>query len=115
MKKIVRLTEQDLVRIVKRVITEQTEETKFTMAVQNFLNKKLGVKLVVDGKTGPNSQTDKAIAKYQSMIGLYPADGVWGFNTWEKMPQQDKKLLNDMIADQGGMLDRFINWVRSLV
>jgi hypothetical protein len=113
--KVVRLTEQDLVRIVKRVISEQTEETKFTMAVQNFLNKKLGTKLVVDGKTGPNSETAKAIAKYQSMINLYPADGVWGFNTWQKMPQQDKKLLNDMIAEQGGIIDRFINWLRGLL
>jgi hypothetical protein len=110
-KKIVRLTEQDLVKIVKKVISEQTEERNFIKAVQTFLNQKLNLKLVVDGKTGPNSETAKAIESYQQSIGVYPVDGVWGHITWHKMPEQDKKLLKDLIAKQGGLIDRFLNWI----
>lgn len=110
-KKIVRLTENDLVRIVRNVINEQSEEAKFIRGVQNFLNQKINAGLVVDGKTGPNSKTAQAIKKYQSMIGLYPADGVWGFNTWEQMPEKDQKLLKSLIAQEGGIIDRFLNWI----
>lgn len=109
--KIIRLNEQDLTRIVQKVISEQTEERNFIKAVQNFLNKKLRLKLVVDGKTGPNSETANAIEKYQSMIGVYPTDGVWGPKTWEKMPISDKKMLKDYIAQEGGLIDRFLNWI----
>jgi hypothetical protein len=38
MKKIIRLTESDLTKIVKRVIKEQDEESKNMVAVQKFLN-----------------------------------------------------------------------------
>ena len=109
-KKVVKLTEGDLMNIVKRVISEQTENINFIKGIQNFLNTK-GAKLVVDGKTGRNSQTEKAIIKYQSKIGLYPADGVWGSNTWAKMPEQDKALLEKLIAKEGGIIDEFLNWI----
>ena len=36
MGKVIRLTEADLTKIVKRVIKEQSEERKFTTAVQKF-------------------------------------------------------------------------------
>lgn len=108
-KRIVRLTESDLVRIVRNVINEQSEETKFIRGVQNFLNQKINAGLVVDGKTGTNSKTAEAIRKYQSMIGLHPADGVWGYNTWMQMPEKDQKLLKSLIAKEGGIIDRFLN------
>jgi peptidoglycan hydrolase-like protein with peptidoglycan-binding domain len=118
MKKVIRLTEDDLTKIVERVISEQSEERNFVKGVQKFLNAKKitgGNKqpLMVDGKTDNNlsSQTSQAIEKYQLMIGVNPADGVWGPNTWEKMPSKDKSLLKDFVAKEGGIIDRFLNWV----
>jgi hypothetical protein len=110
-KKVIRLTENDVVNLVKRVISEQSEEYKFTRGVQNFLNQKMNAGLVLDGKTGRNSKTAEAIRKYQIKIGVYPADGVWGFNTWESMPEQDKKLLQTLIANEGGLIDRIYNFM----
>jgi len=77
-KKIIKLTESDLNRIVGKVIKEQSEERKHTIAVQKFLNDKrvMNAKLIPDGKTGPNSETEKAIMKLQGMLGVYPTDGV---------------------------------------
>lgn len=109
-KKVIRLTESDLTKIVKRVIKEQTEERKFISAIQKFLNTK-GAKLVVDGKTGRNSETANAIRKYQIKIGVYPADGVWGEITWNKMPENDRKLLKKIMAEEGGLIDRFLHWI----
>ena len=112
MAKVIRLTEADLTKIVKLVIKEESEERKHTRAVQQFLNDKrvLNAKLVEDGKTGRNSATEAAISKYQSKIGVYPSDGTWGQNTWDKMPEQDRKLLKDLIAKEGGPIDRVLNW-----
>ena len=110
MKKVIRLTESDLTNIVKKVISEQTDERNFIKGVQKFLNTK-GAKLIIDGKTGPNSQTEKAIMNYQSKIGVDDVDGVWGPNTWEKMSPKDKQLLKDFIAKEGGVIDRFLNWI----
>jgi hypothetical protein len=107
-KKVIRLTESDLTRIVNKVIQEQTEERNFVKGIQTFLNSK-GAKLTVDGKTGPNSQTEKAIMAYQNKIGVNPTDGVWGPNTWDKMPEKDRVLLKKLIAQQGGLIDVFLN------
>ena len=107
-KKVIRLTESDLTRIVNKVIQEQTEERNFVKGIQTFLNS-TGAKLTVDGKTGPNSQTEKAIMAYQNKIGVSPTDGVWGPNTWDKMPEKDRVLLKKLIAQQGGLIDVFLN------
>lgn len=109
-KKVIRLTESDLTKIVQRVINEQSEERNFIRGIQQFLNTK-GAKLMVDGKTGPNSNTEKAIMKYQSKIGVWPTDGVWGRGTWDKMPEKDRVLLKKLIAQEGGLIDKFLNWV----
>jgi len=89
MKKVIRLTESDLTKIVKRVIKEQDEETKNMVAVQKFLNNryksdKTFRPLATDGKTGPNSQTERAIMRYQSEKRL-AADGQIGHDTMEQM------------------------------
>ena len=89
MKKIIRLTESDLTKIVKKVMKEQDEETKNMVAVQKFLNNRYKADkkfrpLVTDGKTGPNSQTEKAIMRYQSEKRL-EADGQIGHDTMEQM------------------------------
>jgi peptidoglycan hydrolase-like protein with peptidoglycan-binding domain len=93
MGKVIRLTEADLTKIVKRVIKEESEERKLTMAVQKFLNDKnvMNAGLEVDGLTGPNSQTEKAIMKLQSMLGVYPTDGKWGEET-EKALEKKKPM-----------------------
>ena len=110
MKKVIRLTESDLTNIVKKVISEQTEEKGFIRAVQNFLNKRIKANLMVDGKTGPNSKTEAAIMKYQSMIGATP-DGDWKQETWSKMSESDKKVLKQLVAKEGGLIDQFLNWI----
>jgi hypothetical protein len=77
------LTESDLQKIVRRVVSEQSEEIKHTKAVQKFLNDKevMDAKLVPDGKTGAGSQTEKAIMKLQDILGVIPTDGTWGEDT----------------------------------
>jgi peptidoglycan hydrolase-like protein with peptidoglycan-binding domain len=99
MGKVIRLTEADLTKIVKRVIKEESEERKLTRAVQKFLNDVMNAGLEVDGLTGPNSQTEKAIMKLQSMLGVYPTDGKWGKNTEDalekKKPMWYKKWDDD--------------------
>lgn len=118
MGKVIRLTEADLTKIVERVISEQSAEREFVRAIQRFLiSKKItgGNKqpLVVDGKTDNNltSQTAQAISKYQKAIGCSRTDGVWGEETWNKMPPKDKQQLEDLVAEEGGLIDQFINWI----
>lgn len=128
MKKVVRLTESDLENIVKRVIEEQGEgvslEREYIRAIQKFLNfKKIYGKdidrnknkkeLKVDGKSDLNmkSQTAQAIAEYQSMLGGIDIDGIWGRETWDKMPPQDEKILRKYIAEEAGPIEKFFNWL----
>ena len=82
-KKIIKLTESDLEKIVKRVVKEQNENRKIIMAVQKFLNDKriLNAGLKEDGLTGSFSATEKAIMKLQGILGVLPTDGVWGADT----------------------------------
>ena len=68
MAKIIKLTESDLTRVVKRVINEQMYHREHVYRIQAFLNKRMNAGLVVDGRTGRNSKTEEAIAKYQKMI-----------------------------------------------
>jgi peptidoglycan hydrolase-like protein with peptidoglycan-binding domain len=111
MTKIIKLTESDLTKIVKTVISEQLIEREITQKIQAFLNKRMNAGLELDGKTGPNSKTEKAIAKYQMSIGETPADGVWGPNTYSKMPEKDKIMLKNIVVDQGGVWDNFVKWI----
>ena len=110
MKKVIRLTEYDLTRIVKSVISEQLIEREITQKIQAFLNKKMNAGLELDGKTGRDSKTAGAISKYQSSIGVFPADGVWGPNTYSKMPEKDKIMLKNIVVEQGGVWDNFLKW-----
>jgi hypothetical protein len=111
-KKVIKLTEGDLMNIVKRVIKEQDDNYKINMAIQCFLNKK-GVKddsgqsLKLDGSIGnlPNSKSAQAIAKYQSSIGV-DDDGVWGYETNTKMPPKDKMIYKQCISDHGDLFDK---------
>jgi hypothetical protein len=118
MKKVIKLTESDLTRIVKRVIKEQTEEYNHNMAIQCFLNKK-GVKddggqpLKMDGQIGTlamKSKTAQAIAKYQQRIGSEP-DGVWGEDTTSRMPNADKVIFKQCVSDHGDIFDKGAHWL----
>ena len=116
-KKVIKLTENDLYRIVKRVINEQGEEKQANTIIQCFLNKK-GVKddsgkaLVVDGSIGryPNSKSAQAIYKYQGIIGV-EQDGVWGYDTSSKMPAADKKLYDACFSENSGIIDKIAKGV----
>lgn len=98
-------TETQMKNILDNLIQEQTSLSEQSemhdkiVAVQKFLNERLKLKLITDGRTGHNSQTESAIMKYQAMIGVYPTDGVWGPNTEEKMPPADKKIFSKYWSD----------------
>jgi hypothetical protein len=116
-KKIIKLTENDLRNIVKRVISEQTENYNINMAIQCFLNKKgikddAGQPLKMDGSIGnlPNSESAQAIARYQGTIGV-AQDGVWGNNTITKMPPKDKMIYKQCISDHGDIIDKGMHWL----
>lgn len=100
----------------KNILKEQSDgyERENVRAIQRFLNEKFKINLKVDGLTGPNSETSKAIERYQQYIGAYPIDGVWGEVTMNKMPKKDRQRLEDLIADEGGVVGQFINWVSKL-
>ena len=111
-KKIIKLTENDLRNIVKRVISEQTENYNINMAIQCFLNKKgikddAGQPLKMDGSIGtlPNSKSAQAIATYQGKLGV-EQDGVWGYDTNTKMPPKDKEIYKQCISDHGDLFDK---------
>jgi len=87
----------------KKIVKEQDEETKQNMNIQKFLNQKLNINLSVDGLMAP--KTEEAITKYQQMIGVTP-DGKWGYDTQSKMPEADKRALEDVSS---GMLGKLIN------
>jgi len=96
------------------VILEQTEISNLNKAVQCFLNKKgikdnKGKSLAVDGLAGTSTQ--EALSKYQSTIGVYPADGVFGPNTSNKMPLKDKEIFKQCSSEHGDILDKVFNWL----
>lgn len=111
-KKIIKLTENDLMNIVKRVISEQTETYNFNMAIQCFLNKRgikddAGQPLKMDGSIGnyPASKSAQAVYRYQSKIGV-DTDGVWGYNTGDSMPPEDKKIFKQCVSEHGDIFDK---------
>ena len=119
-KKIIKLTEGDLMNIVKRVIKEQDENYKANIIIQCFLNKKgikdnAGQSLKLDGSIGnlPKSKSAQAIANYQSKIGV-EADGVWGYNTSTKMPPADKKLYDACFSENSGIIDKMAKGISDL-
>lgn len=111
MAKVIKLTESDLTKVVKRVITEQMYHREHVFRIQAFLNKRINAGLELDGRTGPNSKTADAIAKYQQMIGVYPTDGVWGPKTYDKMPEKDKVMLKNIVVDVPGVWENFLDWI----
>lgn len=108
MKKII-VTEGQIKSIVNNLLTEE-EDKGFMKAVQQFLNAalKLNPPLAIDGLTGPGSQTEKAIMKYQEKINAYPIDGVWGDDTMSKMPKKHKEYFEKLKLKNMNGLDRML-------
>ena len=99
MRKII-FTESQIKSLVSNVIKEQSEERKFIMGGQKFLNIKYPkAKLDVDGLRGPNSRTDLFTRAYQKAIGA-PIDGVFGELTYARMSPADKKLWDQCQQDE---------------
>ena len=102
----------------RQYLSEQTELAKINKAIQCFLNKK-GVKddegneLDVDGSIGrlPNSKSAQAIRNYQSMIKVYPTDGVWGNDTASAMSVDDKEIRKNCVSEHGDLFDKIYNWI----
>jgi DNA-binding ferritin-like protein len=120
-KKVIKLTEADLHRIVERVINEQTADTNRKKAIQCFLNKKgvkddAGQSIKIDGLIGnyPNSKSAQAIVKYQTMIKVYPVDGVWGPDTESKMNPQDKKIFKECQNQHGDLMDKIVGGISNM-
>ena len=102
----------------RQYLSEQTELAKINKAIQCFLNKKGikdddGNKLDVDGSIGrlPNSKSAQAIRKYQSMIKVYPTDGVWGDDTASAMSDEDKKIMKNCVSEHGDLFDKIYNFL----
>lgn len=95
MKKYV-LTETQVKKVVDTIIQEQTDNQSLASTVQCFLNQVMNAKLVVDGKTGPNSLTEKALKMFQQkkvQAGhTIAVDGQWGFNTQQTLTPQENKI-----------------------
>jgi len=93
------------------------ERYNYNCGIQCFLNKK-GVKddagqpLKIDGSIGnyPKSKSAQAIVKYQSMIKVYPVDGVWGEDTMDAMPDKDKVIFKQCISDYGDLFDKITHY-----
>ena len=76
-KKIIKLTESDLTRIVKRVIAEQ-EDGNYKKGIQCFLNKRgikddSGQSLKIDGSIGnyPNSKTAQTSSTHNNIATFF--------------------------------------------
>ena len=108
------------------LINEQDDRPDhiFVRGIQIFLNEKLKINLKVDGQTdiNGNSETAKAIMRYQEMLNKLTfktdeyrtpltIDGKFGYETRKFMPLKDKQRLDDLVAEEGGVIDQFINWL----
>ena len=108
------ITEEEKGDILSKygLVSEQNEPIEYKKAVQCFLNKK-GYKddskkpLFVNGKWG--DKTEEALRKYQSKIGAN-TDGVWGPNTYNKMPKADVQIFKQCISDEGDIIDKGLHF-----
>lgn len=108
-KKVIKLSENDLYRIVKRVINEQASDSNRKKSIQCFLSKKGLYKGEIDGLMGEKTET--AIEQYQVNVKVYPSDGVWGPETEKKMNDADKKIFKACQDQYGDMMDKIVGGV----
>ena len=109
------ITEEERSDIRSRygLVTEQNESPELKKGIQCFLNKK-GYKdnsnqpLKVDGAL--DDKTAEALTKYQSKIRV-TADGVWGPETQNKMPDSDVQIFKQCVSDNGSFIDKGIHFL----
>lgn len=96
MKKIIKLTESDLVRIVKNVINEQVGAN--AGEIQKFLQTNQDNTIVVDYKFG--NKTATAVAKY--ILKAYPSSKKYGTVTTVQQLWQVMKENGNDVGDKPG-------------
>lgn len=108
-KRIIKITESDLTKIVKRVIKEQQNQLTSgdVYEIQNALReyfklKRINVQIPVDGKWGP--KTIEALKLFQSKEGL-DVDGIPGKDTYDAFHKLG--LHEDLI-------DKLMKWVGNI-
>lgn len=100
-------------------LLEQDDRINRNKAIQCFLNKigirdKEGKSLKIDGSIGTlerGSRSAQAIEKYQNIIKVRP-DGVWGDETKNKMPENDKKIYKECLVTYGDFIDKGIDLLK---
>lgn len=113
-------TESQVKRIMDGVVEEQllTEETDMLnvkKAIQCFLNKVVGTKLVIDGLHG--DATSQAISKFQTKVnsrkkyGDIDVDGVWGYSTYKSLSDSEIEIMKDCRSETGDIIDKFLVWL----
>jgi hypothetical protein len=106
--------EKSDIRSIYGLVNEQNESPELKKGIQCFLNKK-GYKddknqpLKVDGLLGDSVK--QALSKYQSKIGVYPADGVWGNMTQSKIPDSDVQIFKSCVSQEGSIIDKGIHFL----
>lgn len=103
-------TETQVKKVVDDVLLEQSEDLRSTIrTVQCFLNQVIKSNLKIDGLTGPNSLTEKALKTFQLQKNKQgnniEVDGVWGYNTQKTLTPQEqtiwKNCLRQYSLDEG--------------
>ena len=105
--------EKNDIRSKYGLVTEQNESPELKKGIQCFLNKKghrddKNQPLKVDGNLGDS--TKQSLSKYQSKIGV-TADGVWGPETQNRMPDSDVKIFKDCVSQEGSFIDKGLHFM----
>lgn len=101
-------TEGQVKKVVDHILNEQSDMRILNATVQCFLNHsainktyKLGQKLVIDGKAGPGSMTEKYLRKFQqakiAQGHQIEADGQWGYRTQETLTDQELSIWKNCV------------------
>lgn len=90
------LTETQIKKVVDTILQEQTDRQSLNAAVQCFLNQVIMANLVVNGKAGPGSITDKALMIFQQRKvnkgAKIDVDGTWGEATQGTLTPEENKI-----------------------
>lgn len=95
--------------VEEQVLTEGTDMLNVKKAIQCFLNKVVGTKLVIDGLHGDG--TEAAISKFQEIKKIYPVDGVWGKQTYKSLSDSEIEIMKDCRSETGDIIDKFLVWL----
>jgi hypothetical protein len=98
-------TETQIKKVVDDVVSEQSEDIRSTIrTVQCFLNQVINANLKIDGLTGPNSETEKALKVFQQQKNKQGfsvmVDGKWGYRTQQTLTSQEQKIWNNCLRQQ---------------